>query len=57
MSLVQPAENKSFLEKSETRNQGLVKMFVELLVCTFQTVFGYMCLDLCVAISLHYTAT
>lgn len=57
MSLTQPVESQGLLGKSEEGSNAMGKMFVELLACTFQTVFGYICLDFCVAISLHYTAT
>lgn len=35
-------------------SDSLWVMFRNLVTCTFQTVFGYICLDICVAVSLHY---
>ncbi|CAD8133992.1 unnamed protein product [Paramecium pentaurelia] len=38
----------------EKKEDSIYKLFINLLACTFQTVFGYICLDVCVSISLHY---
>ncbi|CAD8069643.1 unnamed protein product [Paramecium sonneborni] len=40
-------------KKSE---ESILKLFINLITCTFQTVLGYICLDVCVSISLHYIA-
>ncbi|CAK70932.1 unnamed protein product (macronuclear) [Paramecium tetraurelia] len=44
--------NKRQLE--EKTEDSISKLLINLLACTFQTVFGYICLDVCVSISLHY---
>ncbi|CAD8148185.1 unnamed protein product [Paramecium octaurelia] len=36
------------------REESISQLFFNLVTCTFQTVFGYICLDVCVSISLHY---
>ncbi|CAD8200488.1 unnamed protein product [Paramecium octaurelia] len=36
------------------REESISQLFFNLVTCTFQTEFGYICLDVCVSISLHY---
>ena len=33
-----------------------IAIYIQLISTTFQTLLGYVCLDLCIVISLHYVA-
>ncbi|CAD8099445.1 unnamed protein product [Paramecium sonneborni] len=44
----------SEIQVDKSDKPSLIRMFWNLLVCTFQTVFGYVCLDVCVSVTLHY---
>lgn len=46
----------SDLKNNTTDPDSWARIYKNLSNCTFQTVFGYICLDLCVAICLHYVA-
>lgn len=54
MSIV-PADQESLLQPV-TERKSIPHIYLDLLSTTFQTVLGYICLDVCVAISVHYVA-
>ena len=40
--------------EGEEKEQSFIRMMYNLVACTFQTVIGYVCLDIMLAISLHF---
>ncbi|CAD8208725.1 unnamed protein product [Paramecium pentaurelia] len=48
------AEKQSKIGDHNDKEESIIQLFLNLITCTFQTVFGYICLDVCVSISLHY---
>ncbi|CAD8051919.1 unnamed protein product [Paramecium primaurelia] len=51
------AESLEKLGKNDkNQEESISRLFFNLVTCTFQTMFGYICLDVCVSISLHYIA-